>query len=549
MDEAKKQLSAALMQSKASVVNWWISQTVGSARLPKPAESLSPTPSGDMDFSNASPKTSSDMIIPSRERDEHDLIESMFGFLIDTLDGGDSLQSLNRLLKSTIRSATVAPNTKSRHAPMLGSLPRRISTSFSFDKIQPACEFTFVAVVSRILQQQRLTIQPGVSEMTFPENVVQQLVAFIERAWYVVNRQLPKPLRDGGQCQKKPHEMLTWIKLINDIAGDAIDQLALQEQSAILRRTKTISAGQRMDLESGRHVLPRARSFLPPHTPSFLATEGGVASSWLQSTRHVHIVSPSALPDSRQTSVVQESSTPASMISPADSQLTGVDSDDISLATTRRDSEPTASVHSLLGRRTQLRRNAYPLRYVKRAITPLNTTSSSDLEKRHQHSLDKTELSDLKQINAQITEELKEVTRNYNQLLRDELERRETYIAALERLTKSSLSLNDVLASPALGVGEGTHIYAGISNGFPPLSNWLSELGIPMSEIEIIINHKIDPNDFLELITKDDLWRLGLRQVAKVEIALIVFRPLFTEPLSLFHYDYVYVRLGSCKMF
>lgn len=150
----------------------------------------------------------------------------MFDFLINTLDGGDSLQSLNRLLKSTIRNATVTPNPKSCHAPMLGSLPRRISTSFSFDKVQPACEFTFVAVVSRILQQQRLTIQPGVTEMTFPENVVQQLVAFIERAWYIVNRRLPEPLRDGGQCQKKPHEMLTWIKLINDTAEAAIDQLA-----------------------------------------------------------------------------------------------------------------------------------------------------------------------------------------------------------------------------------------------------------------------------------------------------------------------------------
>lgn len=66
------------MQSKASVVNWWMEQTVGSARLPKPTESLSRTPSGDMEgFSTTSPKTSSEMIPPSRERDEHDLIEVM----------------------------------------------------------------------------------------------------------------------------------------------------------------------------------------------------------------------------------------------------------------------------------------------------------------------------------------------------------------------------------------------------------------------------------------------------------------------------------------
>lgn len=99
--------------------------------------------------------------------------------------------------------------------------------------------------------------------------------------------------------------------------------------------------------------------------------------------------------------MVQESPTPASMISPADSQLTGVDSDDVSFTATHRDSEPASSAHSLLGRRTQLRRNAHPLRYVKRAVMPLNTISSSNSEKRHQHSLDTAELSDLKHINAQ----------------------------------------------------------------------------------------------------------------------------------------------------
>nr|CDS19393.1 mitogen activated protein kinase kinase kinase [Echinococcus granulosus] len=500
MDEAKKQLSSALMQSKTSVVNWWVEQTIGSARLPKPAGSLSRNPSSDMDgASTTSPKISSEMIPSSREHNEHDLIECMFDFLIDTLDGGDSLQSLNRLLKSTIRNATVTPNPKSCHAPTLGSLPRRISTSFSFDKVQPVCEFTFVAVISRILQQQRLTIQPGVSEMTFPENVIQQLVAFIERAWYVVTRRLPEPLRDGGQCQKKPHEMLTWITLINDIAGKAIDQLPLQEQSTVLRRTKTISAGQRMHLEPSRHAPLRVRSFVPPQAPTtFFATEGTVASPWLRPTRHVQIVSPSALPDSGQASVLQESSTPASLISPADSQLTGADSDEVSYTTNRRASDQTSPARGLIGRRTQLRRNAYPLRYVKRAIMPLSGTSSSNLERRHQHSHDTSELSDLKYINAQITEELKEVTRNYNQLLQSELERREAYIAALERLAKSSLSLTDALALPALGVYGGAHTYAGISTGFPSLVEWLTELEIPISDIEQITNHQIDQDDFLE---------------------------------------------------
>ncbi|VUZ40600.1 unnamed protein product [Hymenolepis diminuta] len=36
MDEAKKQLSSALLQSKASVLSWWVKQTTSSAHLPVP---------------------------------------------------------------------------------------------------------------------------------------------------------------------------------------------------------------------------------------------------------------------------------------------------------------------------------------------------------------------------------------------------------------------------------------------------------------------------------------------------------------------------------
>ena len=155
--------------------------------------------------------------------------QCMFEFLIDTLNGGEALQSLNRLLKSAIRRATpTTDSNSSRHAPKLANIRQRKSNSFSFDEMKPTCEFTFTTVVNRILQQQQQTgSQQSESNATVSfENTVQQLVGFIEKAWYAVNRILPKPLRDGGLCQQKPHEMLTWIELIGDIADEAIDQLS-----------------------------------------------------------------------------------------------------------------------------------------------------------------------------------------------------------------------------------------------------------------------------------------------------------------------------------
>lgn len=159
----------------------------------------------------------------------------MFEFLIDTLNGGEALQSLNRLLKFAIRRATPTSSQKSdQHTPMLGSIPQRKSTSLSFDEVKHTCEIHFTAVINRILQQQRAGLPQSESNVAGSfENAVQQLVSFIEKAWCTVSRSLPKPLRDGGQCQQKPHEMLTWVKLIGDIAVEAIDQLSRKRSHVV----------------------------------------------------------------------------------------------------------------------------------------------------------------------------------------------------------------------------------------------------------------------------------------------------------------------------
>ena len=86
MNEARKQLSSALLMSKASVLSWWVKQTTISTRLPIPPASPPPrSPSGQMDGAAApSPKPtsfSSNDLTP-REHDEHDLIEVRIFYLI-----------------------------------------------------------------------------------------------------------------------------------------------------------------------------------------------------------------------------------------------------------------------------------------------------------------------------------------------------------------------------------------------------------------------------------------------------------------------------------
>uniref|UniRef100_A0A5K3EVP1 mitogen-activated protein kinase kinase kinase n=2 Tax=Mesocestoides corti TaxID=53468 RepID=A0A5K3EVP1_MESCO len=517
MDEAKKQLSSALMQSKQAVLTWWEKQTTSVARLPATPMSHSRGPSDDYDCTvsgslPSSAPTSPNYLTNSRERDERDLIECMFNFLIDALNGSDSLQSLNRLFKSAIRNAETrvpAGSLSNRRAPMLGNLVHRISTSFSFDEGHPACELAFVSVVSRILQQQKRQRhqqqQTAEEENGTSEDVVQQLVCFIERAWYALSRTLPKPLTDGGQCQQKPHQMLTWIKLIGDIANEALDQLALQDPSTILRRTKTISAGQRLDLMPQVNT-KRARSLKPTLTPSASFSGNTASSPWLPSIRRVQLISPSQSPSAKL-----PTHPPPLPSSPTDSQLTGADSEEnYGRADVNGVLDEPASPRprTLFGRRMQLRRNAHPPRYVKRnPTTTTGSTSSASavspkFEWKHQVNSEVAALMELKRMSLQIIEEIGEATKTYNQLLRSELERKEAYIASLERLAAS--------AAPTGNLDGVAHTYTGISTGFSSLSKWLGELGIPMEDIEIITGHKFDQNDFLELITKEDLWRLGI---------------------------------------
>ncbi|VDO06429.1 unnamed protein product [Rodentolepis nana] len=508
MDAAKKQLYSALLQSKESVLRWWVQETTKYTRLPMPPSPMQ-SPVGEVDVGTStdispSPKLSApassnhELTMPSLERDENDLIECMFDFLIDAINGGESLQSLNRLLKLAIRNCTTTVKSKPQHAQQLGNQSEHVSTSFTFDEVQPSCEVSFIKVVSRIIQQQQQLQEREQGEKDPKNNspspvdmAIKQVIAFIEKAWYSIHHNLPFPLRDGGHSQ--PHQMLTWIKLITEFAEEAIDQIPL-EGKPILRRTKTIGAGQNLNFTSERERVLRVQSYIPPIL-SFSTASSSVsasASPWVSSPyRQVQLKSPHSSPDGLY---LQDSLAPINPHSSVESQLAAAESDDV----VRIESSQMAQ-SELMVRRTMLKRNAHPLKYIKRVTAPVNGEAlppKEDYKSSLQMDLD--EVHDLKRLNSQIVEELKEVTRSYNQLLRQELDKKELYITALERLA-------------VLGVGDDSHVYTGISSGFPSLSKWLSDLGIPVGDIEIITAHHFDQNDFLELITKEDLWRLHLK--------------------------------------
>lgn len=163
-----------------------------------------------------------------------------------------------------------------------------------------------------------------------------------------------------------------------------------------LRRTKTVNAGQRPKINSGREPGQRVKSYMNPVLPiPSIASPGGMLTSpWLPTHRRVQIKSPVSSPDHIPFSI-QNSPAPLTSNSPADSQLTGAESDDIA----RRESDPSPS--NLLVRRTLLRRNAHPMKYVKRANVPTNGETSLREDYKYRFTTDTDEISDLKRINSQ----------------------------------------------------------------------------------------------------------------------------------------------------
>lgn len=154
---------------------------------------------------------------------------------------------------------------------------------------------------------------------------------------------------------------------------------------------------------------PRVLSYVPPQTPtlslSAAASGDNDTPPRLPSSRRVQIYSPDpspCLPNDIQTgALVTESATPVITPSAADSHFTGAESDDAGIVSARLESKSSPSAQGILARRTRLRRNAYPPRYVKRSTVPSSGNSSPSLERRHLHSPDAADLAALMRVNVQ----------------------------------------------------------------------------------------------------------------------------------------------------
>jgi len=104
--------------------------------------------------------------------------------------------------------------------------------------------------------------------------------------------------------------------------------------------------------------------------------------------------------------------------------------------------------------------------------------------------------------NRQLLSDLLRAQQNYHQLLKQSLEE--------QKLHLQMLSQN--LASSHLHPKE-THIEISHSMGDQNLVGWLKELAIDDSSIDTFINEDLTLNDVLELMSRDDLKRLGLKVV------------------------------------
>ena len=165
------------------------------------------------------------------------------------------------------------------------------------------------------------------------------------------------------------------------------------QRKSILRRTKTISAGQHLDLNSEHERAPRIQSYMPPmlSIPSVSSSISSSASPWLPTHRQVQIKSPINSPDGLY---LRDSPAPITSHSSVEFQLTGAESDDI----VRKESE--MAQNNLLVRRTVLKRNAHPLKYIKRANVPVNSGSSPRDDYMNSFT-DAEEIHNLKKLNSQ----------------------------------------------------------------------------------------------------------------------------------------------------
>ena len=109
--------------------------------------------------------------------------------------------------------------------------------------------------------------------------------------------------------------------------------------------------------------------------------------------------------------------------------------------------------------------------------------------------------------NRLLLNDLLRAQQNYHQLLKQSLEE--------QKLHLQMLSQN--LAASHLHPQTETKMEVSRSSGDQNLVSWLKDLAIDDRSVDVFINEDLTLNDILELMSRDDLKRLGLKVINNVE--------------------------------
>nr|VZI48936.1 unnamed protein product [Spirometra erinaceieuropaei] len=526
--EARHQLINALNHEKETILNSWVRRVQEVVHLPIVTPST-PQPEPQSPFrSNSHDPLRRSESQSSQDRDEHDVIECLFEMLIDYLDNGGMLQSLSKIIKTCTRNVQIQ---QSRSRKSSGSA--KLRPSLSFDVGSSSDENRFIAVVTRILRAPPNT----------PLQNAEGLVDFIFTAWLHLQEVLTEPLK---HCFTHPHQVLAWAKLIKDAFTVVKSQLMQNDQSKMgLKRQQTLvsgAAGYRPGHDDGGGIFFTDSSELA-ESSGFRRTRlyrserirrnptgaridlspspvrHGVGAS-VNSTAVSSVVGgsedcESPLPldvnrgDTSTTPLrlglkrLSSTSNPVSDAADSDARASPTAGEDGGQSVCGEDEEgdvtltdgPSTSagvtfeIPAHQSSKVGLRRNAHPPRYVKRPTPPVGISDLAKCQERCNNLL----------------LQLLQVSDEYYRLLSSNLQSKQALINYL----RSEADVNASILTPS-PFDPSIDGYPRISTGHSSLAKWLSELGLPLSEIEKVSEHEFDQSDFLESITKEDLWRIGL---------------------------------------
>ncbi|CAL8101187.1 unnamed protein product [Calicophoron daubneyi] len=466
--EARRLLSSALKTQKKPILNIWhvnISKTEAHVPLPAPSGYKTPSPSATPNHppenagrSPSEPESDcTSGTVLDRETVEHDLLDCLFDMFLEHLDGGVAWNNIARYL------TTPADSEKP---------PARVNPSDSNVVMR------FTHIIHQLTEHFDSTKSASISLPASP-----LLFEFLRYAFLTMWDAFEKPLRNQT---RRPHQLLAWHKLVSDAVRSATTQLAaLDEYPELLPRGQPVS-------------LRRLRTF---------AVRGAGAASANEANRVATNQSDDlAEKQSRFRARVR----PSSM---AYQQRT------LSFDLATHDRLNTAALDTECFRRrglfdvtspdrgTSLHKSAnfggYPL--AEDMTEDMSSVEDGDgvapatifgttSHLRRRGSVDmRHDIGEKSEETFRLTSELIRVMTDYNTLLAATIRQKEIETEQLRCLVPESAN------------------NTGLVTGFATLSDWFHSLNLNPDDLrKLVANCLTDESDFLETVTKDDLWRMGL---------------------------------------